>query len=247
MQYLGMIAGILNKLGRIGVILGFAIGNAILTYVANGNTVPIITIREILIASLGLLLIPKEINIDISDIVGRTKMLPATGGQIEGQIDTIYKLNSVSETISEMAQSYNEVAATTIENDDIYEDTKNIFKEELLNNIEDLSDNILYEDLMEADENVLDEIYDLLEKKEEITNEDLISVLENNNNYIIDVNNDENDIQKNITQIVKSINHTYRINKLNLVWKQREASNKKILASQLRRRFKSYIIIGRRY
>lgn len=48
----GMIAGILNKLGKIGVIIGFCVGNAVLTYVANGNTVPIITIREILIASL---------------------------------------------------------------------------------------------------------------------------------------------------------------------------------------------------
>ena len=48
----GMIAGILNKLGKLGVIIGFCVGNAILTYVANGNTVPIITIREILIASL---------------------------------------------------------------------------------------------------------------------------------------------------------------------------------------------------
>lgn len=46
MQYLGMIAGILNKLGKIGVIIGFALGNAILTYVANGNTVPVITIRK---------------------------------------------------------------------------------------------------------------------------------------------------------------------------------------------------------
>ena len=45
----GMIAGILNKLGKIGVIIGFILGNAILTYVANGNTVPVITIREILI------------------------------------------------------------------------------------------------------------------------------------------------------------------------------------------------------
>ena len=65
MLYLGMIAGILNKLGKIGVIVGFALGNAILTYVANGNTVPVITIREILIASLGLLLLPKNIDIDI--------------------------------------------------------------------------------------------------------------------------------------------------------------------------------------
>ena len=43
----GLVAGILNKFGRIGVVVGFIAGNVILTYVANGNTVPIITLSLI--------------------------------------------------------------------------------------------------------------------------------------------------------------------------------------------------------
>ena len=60
-------------------------------------------------------------------------------------------------------------------------------------------------------------------------------VKEDNNNYIIGLDNEETKktIEENLEQIVKTINHTYRINKLNLVWKQREASNKKTLANQL--------------
>lgn len=239
MQYHGMIAGILNKLGKIGVIIGFILGNAILTYVANGNTVPVITIREILIASLGLLLLPKNINIDISDIIGKTKLLPTTGGQIEGDKETIYKLNSVSETISEMAKSYKEVAATTIETEEeIQNDSKRMFREELLNNIEDFSANILYEDIIEAEDEILNDIYELLEEKEEINQKELIHIFEKNNNYIIGLNNNDEgnlEINNDLNQIVKAINQTYRINKLNLIWKQKEASNKQILANQLRR------------
>ena len=108
----------LNKLGKIGVIVGFCLGNAILTYVANGNTIAVITIREILIASLGLLLLPKNVNIDIADIVGKTKLLPVTGGVLEGDTKTVEKLNTVSETISEIAKSYQEVAATTAETEE---------------------------------------------------------------------------------------------------------------------------------
>lgn len=246
MQYLGMIAGILNKLGKIGVIVGFALGNAILTYVANGNTVPVITIREILIASLGLLVLPKNIDIDISDIVGRTKFLPTTGGQLEGDKETIYKLNTVSETISEIAKSYSEVAATTIENDEELEnESKESFKEELLNNIEDFSQNLLYEDIIYDDDYILDSIYELLEEKEEINKEELIKVFEDHNNYIIGISEEDersSQIEKDIVQIVKAINHTYRINKLNLIWKQKEANNKKVLANQLRRSIKSNII-----
>ena len=244
----GMIAGILNKLGKIGVIIGFALGNAILTYVANGNTVPVITIREILIASLGLLILPKNIDIDISDIVGKTKFLPTTGGQIEGDKETIYKLNTVSETISEMAS---EVAATTVEDDEeLKNDSKKSFREEFLNNIEEYSDNILYEDILYDDDYILDSVYELLEEKEEISKEELIQIFENNNSYIIGINEEDErskEIEKDILQIVKAINHTYRINKLNLVWKQKEASNKKVLANQLRRSIKSYIITCRRY
>jgi stage II sporulation protein E len=234
----GMIAGILNKLGRIGVIIGFCLGNAVLTYVANGNTVPIITIREILIASLGLLLLPKTIDIDISDIVGKAKFLPTTGGILEGDKETIYKLNTVSETISEIAKSYSEVAATTIESDEeLSNESKDIFKEELLNNIEDFSDNLLYEDLIYED-SILYSVYELLEEKEEINKEELIKIFEDYNNYIIGINEDDegnSQIQNDINQIVKAINHTYRINKLNLIWKQKEANNKKVLANQLRR------------
>lgn len=239
MQYLGMIAGILNRFGRIGVIIGFCLGNAILTYVANGNTVPVITIREVLIASLGLLLLPKNVDIDIEDLVGKTKLLPTTAGTIEGsKEETVYKLNSMSETISEMAKSYKEVAATTTEIDELEEESKQSFKEELLNNIEDFTDNILYDDIIESEDEILDEVYKTLEEKEEITKEEFIKILEDNNNYIIGLN-EENDryaeTENDINQIIKAINHTYRINKLNLVWKQKEAKNKKILANQLRR------------
>ena len=236
-----MIAGLLNRFGKIGVIIGFCLGNGVLTYFVNGNTIPIITIREILIASLGLLLLPKNIEIDIEDLIGKTKLLPTTAGQIEGnKEETIYKLNSMSETISEMAKSYKEVAVNTETDLELEEESKNQFKEELMNNIEDFTDNMLYDDLIESEDEILDKVYETLEEKEEITKEEFIKILEDNNNYIIGLN-EENDkyeeVERDINQIVKAINHTYRINKLNMVWKQKEANHKKILANQLRRCF----------
>ena len=244
----GMIAGILNKLGKIGVIIGFALGNAVLTYVVNGNTVPIITIREILIASLGLLVLPKNIDIDIADVVGKTKLLPGSGGQIEGNKETIYKLNTVSETISDIAKSYSEVAATTIESDEELEDeSKENFKDELLNNIEEFTDNLLYEDIIYDDDCILDSIYNLLEEKEEINKQELVKIFEEHNNYIIGIDEEDDrnkKIEKDIEQIIRAINHTYRITKLNLIWKKKEANNKKVLANQLRRSIKSNIFIS---
>ena len=63
-----MFAGILNKLGKIGVIVGFFAGNAVIAYALNGNVVPTILLKEILVASLGLLVLPKRVSIDIEEL-----------------------------------------------------------------------------------------------------------------------------------------------------------------------------------
>lgn len=224
----GMLAGILNKLGKIGVIIGFCIGNAILTYVATGNTVPIITIREILIASLGLLLIPKEVKIDITEIVNQTKCLPTTAGVIEEKEKAANKLNSVSDTILQIAKSYDASAKDTLD-EAIEDDSKKSFKEEALNNLEDIEDNLLYEDILLNENDILEETYKILEQRGEINTEELINILEKINNYKLVAESAGTAPE----QIVKVLNSTYRINKLNTIWKHKEASNKKVLANQL--------------
>ena len=102
----GMVAGLLNKFGRIGVVVGFIIGNVIIAYAANGNSIPLIMFQEVLIASIGLLAVPKNIEINIEDLYGKTKLLPETTGRnLEENQDTIYKLNSISDAIFDMAES----------------------------------------------------------------------------------------------------------------------------------------------
>ncbi len=224
----GMIAGLLNKLGKPGVIVGFCVGNAVLTYVANGNTVPIITIREILVASLGLLAIPKDVKINIEDIIPQVKCFPVTAGVLEGE--TVQKLNGVSETIAQMANSYNESAKDVLETKDLEDENKELFLDDLSNNFEDLEENIFYDDLIE-NENISEDIYDELIKNNEMTEECLINILSNNENCKIAVDTDE--AKQNIAEVVKVINATYRIHKLNILWKVKEANNKRVLATQL--------------
>ena len=72
----GMIAGILNRFGKIGVIVGFCLGNVILAYVSNGFTVELIHFKEILIASIGLLAVPKSMQLNIKEFMGNSKFFP---------------------------------------------------------------------------------------------------------------------------------------------------------------------------
>ena len=65
----GMLAGILNRFGRIGVIVGFLIGNGILLYTSKGDATNLVVFKEALIASLGLLAIPKWVGINIEELI----------------------------------------------------------------------------------------------------------------------------------------------------------------------------------
>ena len=57
---------------------------------------------------MGLLAIPKKLKINIEDLYGKTKLLPETTGRSigEAQDNTILKLNSMSETIADLAKGY---------------------------------------------------------------------------------------------------------------------------------------------
>ena len=162
-------------------------------------------------------------------------MLPVTNNnQLEGQVETIQKLNSMSETISEIAKSYDEAAASVEED---FEDVKqkNIFKAELLNNMEEYSDNILYDDIVDLEEGILDRIYEKLELEEEITKDGLIKIFEESNSYIVGLDDELTapKLNKDISNVVKVINDTYKINKLNLMWNRKVQDNKKSLSHQL--------------
>lgn len=231
----GMVAGILNRLGKIGVIVGFIAGNAIIAYTLNGNVAPVILLKEILVASLGLLIVPKNVSINIEDLLGKNKLLPvSSNNKLEGKVETIQKLNSMSETISEIARSYNEAAAT-VEEDFEEIKQKNIFKAELINNMDSYSNNILYDEIVDLEEGISDKIYEKLELNEEINKEDLIKIFEDSNSFIVGLDDQmiAPTLNKDILDVVKVINDTYKINKLNLIWNKKMQDNKKSLSHQL--------------
>ncbi len=235
----GMFAGIFNHLGKIGVILGFILGNILISYVTNGNTVSLIAMQEILIASLGLLAVPKSIKINIEDLYGKVKLLPDTAGRtLEENKEAIYRLNSMSETIFEMAKTYEEAAATIVDEEQLKkqeEDNFTIFEKELENDMEGMEENILFDDIYMPEENLLEDIFELLLEKEKITRRDLLDTLASHNNYIIGYEKEyiNAQVEQDIEQIVKTINYSYKVSKLNFIWKKKLDENKKSVSSQL--------------
>ncbi len=233
----GMIAGIFSKLGRIGVVLGFILGNVLLTYVSNGNTVPVILFQEILIAFLGLLAIPKKFEINIQDLYGKNKLLPeSTGISLTQNEDTIFKLNSMSEAISDLAKSYEEAASTILDEKDLKQQelsNQEIFTNELELNINELENNILYEDISENRDNIVNSIFKHLLKKDLITEKELVEIFQEHNHYIIGFQEKNSQAIEDVSKMIKAINYSYRISRMNFIWKKKMEENKKNVSTQL--------------
>ena len=235
----GLVSGIFNKLGKIGVIVGFVLGVALLTYITNGNMQELISFREILIASLGLLIIPKNLKINIEDLY-KTPLLLTEGASrtLEENQETIFKLSSMSETISEIARTYKEAAATIVDEEELKkqeEDNFTIFEKELQNDIEGIEENILFEDIYSPDDNLLEDLFKILLEKEEINRRDLLDTLANHNSYIIGYEKEyiNEEVEQDVSQIVKMINYAYKVSKINFIWKKKLDENKKAVSSQL--------------
>ena len=232
----GMIAGILSRFGKLGVIIGFIAGNLLLTYIYNGQLVELICFKEILIASLALILIPNKIEINISDLFGKGNVLPEGATyRLQESKETINKLNDVSEVIKQMSNTYKEVAEVTLNDDENLEENRERFIEELQQNVKEVPNNILYEDLISEELVIVNDIFEVLVKKEKINREDLLKIYESHNNYIVGYDNYETSlkIEKNIAEIVNIVNESFKTSRMNLVMAAKINKSNKNISAQL--------------
>ena len=230
----GMIAGILNKFGKFGVIIGFCLGNIVLAYVSNGYTVELIHFKEILIASIGLLAVPKSVPINIEEFMGNSKLLPIFPDRgLNKSKETAERLNNVSETIQEMAKTY-KMEENQID-EQLIQSNKDIFISELLDNLSGYENNMLYEDMCKVEGPIVDEIFNLLVDKQEITREQLLEIFAGCNSYIVGFDDKQisDYLEDNILQMVRVINMSYKISKSNFIWKKKFEENKKNIETQL--------------
>ena len=224
----GMVAGVLNRFGKLGVIIGFCLGNVVLAYVSNGYTVELIHFKEILIASIGLLAVPKSIQINIEEFMGNSKLLPVFPDRaLNKSKETAERLNNVSDTIQEMAKSY-KIEENTMEEEPI-QSNKDIFISELLDNLKGYENNMLYEDMTNTEGQIVDEIFKLLIDKQEIT------IFAKCNSFIIGFDDKKISeyLEENIAQMIRVINMSYKISKSSFVWKKKFEENKKNIENQL--------------
>lgn len=155
--------------------------------------------------------------------------LPGSTYGLEGKNeDAMYKLNTVSETINEISRNYKDEITKD-------EEGKKVFIKNLEERISQIEENILYDDLADDVNGISGEIFDILEKNDYIAKEDIIKILEERNEYITGFDDFDTNmkVEDDINKAVRLINDTYKIGKLNNLWKQKMKESKKVISSQL--------------
>ena len=157
----GFFAGLLSRFGKIATVIGFFAGNVIIEYISTGFAIELIPIIEILVAGILSMFVPKFVGIDIQEISDDVKLLEWQDGvRLSDATDTKNRLDSISGVVAEMAKALGIKDRTLIENEiDNINNSKVMFVEDLLNNLERFPNNILYDDLMNLESGIIEDIY----------------------------------------------------------------------------------------
>ena len=219
----GILSGALSKFGKIGIITGIILGNIVLTYWIKESPMITIYFREICIASIGLLLIPKKVKIELEDLLGRNILLNDSGDRrLEDKNSEItQKLRTLSDMFNELTMDSNK--------DEI--EIKENMVQDFLDNIEEIKSNIFYEAVLEEENGIANDICTVLLEKDILIDKDLVEILNNHNNIVI--MRDEN-IKNDLQEIVKIANRTLKIFQINKAKEEERKNNMQVISEGLK-------------
>lgn len=208
----GLLAGVLSRFGKIGAIIGFALGNAIWVYYINASTEIIIPIGEIIIASVVLFFLPKRVVSFIDDMFEFENALEGKDPIALLAESTIFKLKSVSDVAKDMADNVENESQSL--NDEMSQFVKNV-KEGTCSRCENYK-KCWNKNYHSTYENIFNAI-DVLKNKNVIEESDL-----------------ESDICDRKALFVEGLNSAYEIYKIDSDWKNKVKEDRKLVAKQLR-------------
>lgn len=206
----GILSGLLNKFGKIGVISGVLIADIILMNLAKGTGISIVYLKEIIVAAVALIIVPKNIKLDLEDLFGKNKLLNDIKCLSQNE-EVIEKLETVTNTITEI-----------IDNSKI-EVVPDDFIEDFLDNMEKIDNNIFFDEVMNEENGIVREIGLEIQKKSILVEKDVIEIFKNHNNYIY---MQDEAIKEDLQELLRIINRTYKEFELKLL---RKAEKNKII------------------
>lgn len=208
----GLLSGVFAKYGKIGAGIGFILGNMILAFYANGSTEVIISLKEIVVASICLFFIPKNFTIFVENLFDYDGSLANKEVKLFEK-NTIYRLSAMSDAMENMAGEETKEAENSSEEMQSFIKT---LKENACKKCEHYSEcwgknyHSMYETVFNAIE--------MLQESGEIKKEQLL----------------QNEKCLNRDTLIDGLNFSYQIYKVNQKWQQKMNEQKRQAYKQLK-------------
>lgn len=218
--FCGMFSGVLRKLGKFGTVIGFLLGNTVITIFLNGSTDVLIQLKEIVAASLIYMFIPENIIYKITGSIdlGNSEMSEKTGYSRKIRNLTISKLMKFSTAFKKLSETFNQISQTseTVDKQDISLMLDRV-AERVCSSCSLCSycwDRNFYNTYQ-----AMFKILEKLEKKGRIHTEDIPT-------YFIER-------CERINEFVNQINNIYELFKVDVMWRNRLAESRALVAQQM--------------
>ncbi|MGO1371815.1 MAG: stage II sporulation protein E [Senegalia sp. (in: firmicutes)] len=216
----GLLSGIFKDLGKIGIIIGFTIGNIIMSFYINGISKELIGFKEMIIASIIFFLISKNISkVGNKIIVGADKgylVEDVYSNRIKDM--TFRRLNEFSGVFKELSDILKQVS---YKKDILEEDDISLLVDSAANEIcnKCSMNRICWQNDFQNTYNNMIEIIIKLEKKGSMTEIDLPELFYKRCN--------------NKKQFIEKINNIFKIYRLNYKWERKIIESRQMVSQQL--------------
>ncbi len=159
-------------------------------------------------------------KMDLYKIFSRTKMLDNKGEtRLTENKDIVTELEGLKETIEE---NFTEIDVDKQESQK-YEK----YEEAFFENLEEIQENIFYDELILAESDIIRNIFDVLEHNDIILEDDLVDIFKRNNNYILV---QDQKIKDDLREVIKVSNRAYKIIQIeNIKINENKKANKKMV------------------
>ncbi|HEX3030081.1 MAG TPA: stage II sporulation protein E [Clostridia bacterium] len=218
--FCGLLSGIFKSLGKVGASLGFIMGNAIMTLYINGSMDILIYLKEIILAVIIFMLVPKRFIMSFVGFFDRS--FESNGEKISYSSRmkeiTVEKLNKFSRTFKELAKTFGEISEISVTTEK--QDITSLFDRVADHVCKDCSlclhcwDRNFYNTYL-----IMFKVFERLDAKGRIESSDIPE-------YFIERCERVNDF-------VKAVNNVYEIYKVDMAWKNKVGESRELVSQQL--------------
>jgi len=216
----GLLAGVFKDLGKMGSSLGFVMGNSVLTLYLNNSMEVLIHLKEIIIAILLFMIIPKKAIETAAGVLskGASDFVDKRSYSLRIKELTVDKLNKFSHAFKELSKTFSEISQTSVVTDK--QDISSMFDRVADKVCKDCSlclhcwDRNFYNTYQ-----VMFKIVEKLDLKGHVEEKDIPD-------YFVDR-------CERLSEFVDAVNNTYEVFKVDMVWKNKIGESRGLVSQQL--------------